>query len=192
MKKLYLVSPIGISVNNYLKPNPKLIYVKGRPIPTVTMFETHEAKGYKKLFKAYVEKEVKKQGWDLEVNKTQHFIIDCVFYFDKTNRDCNNYFKVLLDALTETQLIWADDNVTLERVNRIYYDAEKPRIELEIYPVDYIGIFDNQFVLDQFENKCKQCSRYKRNCSILRKAKEGRIQPEIVDLQCNKYKESKK
>jgi len=35
------------------------------------------------------------------------------------------------------------------------------------------------------------CSRYNRNCSILKKAKEGRIQKEISELICNKYKKRK-
>ena len=84
-----------------------------------------------------------------------------------------------------------DDNVACFRPNRIYYDSSNPRIELTIYPVYYIGIFDNQEQLDEFENKCKTCSRYARNCSIFKKAKEGRVQEEIQKLECNKYKKLK-
>lgn len=40
----------------------------------------------------------------------------------------------------------------------------------------------------QFETKCIGCSRYKRNCSILQKAKEGRVQDEIINCNCIKYK----
>ena len=36
------------------------------------------------------------------------------------------------------------------------------------------------------------CSRYKRNCSILKNAKSGRIQDEICDFECSKYKEINK
>ena len=189
---LRLISPIPPSVNNYLHPNPYLIWVNGKPIPKVTMYESTEAKVYKAQFKKYIERQVKEQGWDLEVNKTRHFYIDCVIYFDKTNRDANNYWKVLLDGITETQKIWIDDNVTLERVNRIYYDAKRPRFELTIYPVEYVGIFDDVEIMEDFEDICETCTRYKRNCSILRKAKEGRIQDEIVELECCKYKEIKK
>ena len=94
----------------------------------------------------------------------------------------------MLDAITDTGLIWIDDNVTCERVQRIYYDSSNPRIELEIYPVEYIGVFDNASQLEKFESRCIGCNRYKRNCSILQKAKEGRIQEEIQDLVCKKYK----
>ena len=151
-------------------------------------YKTSEAIKYQKDFAKYVKDEVKKQGYTLKPNKNQHFYIDTVFYFDRTDRDPNNYFKCMLDAITDTGLIWVDDNVTCERVQRIYYDAKNPRIELDIYPCSYIGIFDNISQLDTFESNCVGCKRYKRNCSILQKAKEGRIQEEIVNLKCEKYK----
>lgn len=129
------------------------------------------------------------QQFNIVPNKTQHWYIDCVFYFDRIDKDCNNYFKLLLDSITDTQSIWIDDNVTCERVNAIYYDAKNPRIEMTIYPVDYIGIFNNQEQLDEFESNCIHCKRYKeRKCSIFRKAIEGRIQEEIVDLHCSQKK----
>lgn len=157
------------------------------------VYETKEAKDYKKWFSSYIKEEIQKQQWNIEVNKTQHFYCDCVFYFDRIDKDCNNYFKLLLDAITETGMVWLDDNVVCERVQRIYYDTENPRIDIQIYPVDYVGVFDSHDELENFENKCITCKRYKRNCSLLRKAKEGRIQNEIQIgefcdvLICDKY-----
>ena len=151
-------------------------------------YKTSEAIKYQKSFTQYVRDEVKKQNYTLFPNKNTHFYIDAIFYFDRTDRDPNNYFKCMLDAITDTSLIWVDDNVTCERVQRIYYDSANPRIELEIYPCDYIGVFDNTSQLDTFKSNCIGCSRYKRNCSILKKAKEGRIQKEIVGLNCLKYR----
>ena len=145
-----LTSPMCPSVNHYLAP--RCIMKNGKPI--VTIYETSEAKKYKKEFKKYVEEEVKKQKWDFPLDKTQHFYCDCVFYFDRIDKDCNNYFKLLLDSITETQLIWVDDNVVCERVNRIYYDSANPRIELTIYPVEYIGIFDSDKQRDLFIDNC--------------------------------------
>jgi len=185
---LKLVSPIPESVNSYLKPKVNSFKVKGKTVYSVKMFEITSVKTYKKMFSEYVKREVKKQCWGLKPNKTQHFYIDCIFYFEKTNRDPNNYFKVLLDAITDSQAIWLDDNVTLERVNAIYYDKEKPRIEMTIYPVDYIGIFPTETEMMEFETQCKDCNRYGNNCSILRKAKEGRIQEEINGFKCSNYK----
>src|SRR5690606_37259028 len=157
------------------------------------MYETSEAKKYKKDFAKYIKEQIKLQGWSLIPNKTQHFYIDCVFYFNRLDMDANNYFKLTLDAITDTQLIWLDDNVTLERVQRIYYDSNNPRIELTIRPVDYIGVFNNQEQLDKFISNCIQCSKYKDGkCSILNKAKEGRIQNEIQDLKCEKFNKKTK
>ena len=184
---LKLVSPICPSVNHYL--GWRAIIKKGKPIAMA--YETSEAKKYKKEFSKYIKEQVELQGYDLEPNKYQHFYIDCIFYFERIDCDANNYFKLLLDTITETQLIWLDDNVTCERVNKILYDSKNPRIEITIYPVDYIGIFENISQLEKFESKCIGCSRYKRNCNLLNKAKEGRIQEDIVGLDCLKYKKSK-
>lgn len=180
IKKLQLTSPIPPSVNHYT--SVRTIMKNGKPLSIV--YETKEAKDYKKKFKKIIEEQVKVQGWDMEVNATQHFYIDAVFYFDRIDKDCSNYEKCLDDAITETQLIWKDDNVALFRPQRIYYDSKSPRIELSIYPCDYIGVFDNASQLEQFESRCIGCKRYKRNCSILQKSKEGRIQEEVNNGVC--------
>ena len=153
------------------------------------MYETADAKKYKKDFTKYIKEQVIIQDFNITPNKTQHFYCDCVFYFDRIDKDANNYFKLLLDSITDSQCVWVDDNTVCERVNAIMYDAKNPHIELTIYPVDYIGIFPNQEQLDNFESNCIQCKRYKeRKCSILNKSIEGRIQDEIVDFQCQKFK----
>lgn len=184
MQQLKLTSPIPPSANHYT--SIRTIVKNNKHLSIV--YETKEAKEYKKVFKKIIEKQVQLQGWNYKVNQTQHFFVDAVFYFDRVDKDASNYEKCLSDTITETQLIWKDDNVTLFRPQRIYYDPKNPRIELTIYPVDYIGIFDHQNQLSIFEEKCKTCTRYYRNCSILHKAKEGRIQEEIGDFVCAKYK----
>jgi crossover junction endodeoxyribonuclease RusA len=156
------------------------------------VYETKEAEKYKKEFKKYIEEQVKIQNWKSSTDKTQHYYCDCIFYFDRIDKDCNNYFKCSLDAITESQLVWTDDNIVCERVNRIYYDSKNPRIEMNIHPVDYVGIFDYYDNFKDFEDRCKGCIRYSRNCSIFRKAKEGRVQEEISGYyDCCKYKEKK-
>jgi len=155
----------------------------------VTMYETAEAKKYKKDFTKYIKEQVKIQQFNIIPNKTQHFYCDCVFYFDRIDKDANNYFKLLLDSITDSQCVWLDDNVVCERVNAIYYDSKNPRIEINIYPVDYIGIFQSQEQLSNFTNNCIHCNRYKEGkCSILNKAKEGRILEEIENGKCIKFK----
>ena len=181
---LHLISPIPPSVNHYLEP--RAILKSGKTL--AILYETQDAKRYKAAFKQYVIDEVKKQNYHSSLNLEQHFYCDCVFYFDRIDRDPNNYFKCLLDAITETQLVWVDDNTVCERVLRIYYDSKNPRVEISIRPVEYIGVFDNRAMLESFEGKCHSCVRFKRNCNILKKAKEGRIQEEIENYICSKYR----
>ena len=155
------------------------------------MYETSEAKKYKSEFKKHVIQEVEKQNWNMPVNKTQHFYLDCTFYFDRIDKDSSNYDKCLLDAITETKLIWEDDNVALVRVNAVYYDSSNARIEITLHPTDYIGIFDNRTQLEEFESNCIQCTRYKEGkCSLLVKSKEGRILEEIQNKICSKFKKT--
>jgi Holliday junction resolvase RusA-like endonuclease len=189
---LILVSPIPVSVNAYLKPH---CYIKnGHPI--ATMFETPEAKNYKRCLVADIRREVKKQGFTKCENKFQHFYMDCVFYFDRIDKDANNYYKLLCDAITESKSVWVDDNVCCERVQGVFYDSACPRIEIDLYPVDYIGVFMNEEELNCFENNCASCSRHRDGrCSILVRSKEGRILSEVSRVEsrtvCSKYKLAK-
>lgn len=186
MKELKLTIMEFVSVNHYLAY--RTVVKNGKPM--AMSYKTKEAKDFQKRFDKYIREQVKEQDWNIPVNSAQHFYVDAVFYFPRIDMDVNNYFKVSLDTITDTGLIWEDDNVVCERVQRIYYDSNNPRIEFTIYPVEYIGIFDNQEQLEQFEDKCKTCKRYKRNCSILKKAKKGCIQEEIQNMTCSKYKEN--
>lgn len=165
----------------------------GRPM--AMSYCTKEAKLYRKNFSEYVATQVVQQGWSLVPNSTQHFYVDAIFYFPRLDLDPNNAFKILLDAITDTQLIWLDDNVACERVQGIYYDSSNPRIELTIHPVDYIGVFNNHDLHTEFVGRCKTCSRYSRNCSTLAKAEQGRIQSSITlcngAYRCAEFKEAK-
>lgn len=184
---LHLISPIPVSVNHYLAY--RCVMQRGRPM--AVSYCTKEAKEYKKSFSRYVASQVVEQNWRIRPNSYQHFYMDTTFYFPRVDMDCQNYYKIMTDAITDTQMVWLDDNVVCERTQRIFYDANNPHVEIDIYPVNYIGIFDTQDALDDFVDRCKNCAKYERNCRILNKAKEGRIQEEIADGVCAKYKEIK-
>lgn len=172
------------SVNHYTQS--RAIIKNGRPLSIV--YKTKESVAYQEKFKQYVADEVIAQNWDTNLESPKHFYIDAVFYMDQKRKDCNNLWKCLLDAITETQLIWKDDDIVCERVNRILYDLENPRVELHVYYVDYVGIFDTEDQLSDFvSSNCIDCKRYKRNCSILRKAMEGRVQEETNGITCAKF-----
>lgn len=168
----------------------------GKKVPMVTMYETAEAKKYKKEFIKYVKEEIIKQKWDINYTKDKHFYFDTIFHFDRVDKDEQNYYKCLCDALNG--LAYIDDRNILTRCFKIDYDTVNPRIEIIIHPVDYIGIFNNENALNNFkDNYChNNCNRFSRNCSILRNAIEGRVSEvsEYIDIQnmkCNAFKQKK-
>lgn len=174
-----------ISVNHYLAY--KIVYKNGKA--TAMSYKTKEAKDFQKKLTEYVKQQAKEQGWVMSKNPYQHYYVDTVFYFPRIDMDCANYDKCIADAITDSGVVWLDDNMICTRVLKVMYDNKNPRIELTIYPVDFVGIFDNQEEANIFEHKCKTCKRFKNNCSIFRKAMEGRIQDEIINNSCTKYKE---
>ena len=178
--KLCLVSPVPESVNHYFRYRAFIKDGKAKAMG----YKTNAAAEYQDTFCEYVRGEAVRQGWAMSTNEYQHYYVDAIFYFPRTDKDPNNYWKLLLDAITQSGVVWKDDNVTCERVKKICYDSENPRIEIEIYPVEYIGVFDNAEELNSFELCCAGCKRYSRNCSILRRAKEGRVQAEVNDGRC--------
>lgn len=189
MQKLNLVCKEFISVNHYMSYRA---VKKGRGT-MVMAYKPKETKDFEKSFGKYIKEEIEKQGW-IKPPKGKLIIMDTIFYFDRTDRDAQNYFKSICDIATECG-VWEDDNIVMERVNRIYYDSNNPRIEIAIYESEYEGIFDNVELMELFISRCKICNRYKRNCSLLNKALEGRIQDEITKYDeywlCNKFKEVK-
>ena len=107
--------------------------------------------------------------------------------FSRTDCDANNYYKCLADSITDSQAVWIDDTQLCERVQRIQYDSQNPRIEAKIYPVDYIGIFENISQFEEFKSNCIRCSKYKQGkCSLLNDAMNGRIREEIQNNKCLK------
>ena len=58
--------------------------------------------------------------------------MDCIFYFPRIDMDANNYFKCMADAITDAKTVWIDDVQLCERVQRIFYNTENPRVEITI------------------------------------------------------------
>lgn len=178
---------LPISVNNYIKPSAT--FKAGKPL--IHMYESKQSKDFKLRFKAYLKREVVKQKWDVEQTKQGHWYLDCIFYQARTNQDNNNYYKILCDALTG--IVIDDDKNVLVRTQRVMYDSKNPRFVAVLKPVEYTGIFKDDEQYGQFvEQNCFSCKKDPEKCPILRKAKEGRIQEEIITnsgLQiCNKRK----
>lgn len=182
--KLKLTIPIPPSINNdYMKSRAFIIKVKGKPTAKSMMYASSVAKNFKKDMVKLIKKEIEIQEFNREDKFTR---IDYTFFFPRTSMDTNNYYKCFIDAVTETDgLIWNDDNISLNRDKRIYYDSANPRVEVEIYYEPYIGIFDDSGKHDMFVcDYCANCKRgnkigQKGGCSIYKKALESRIQDEV-------------
>ncbi len=152
----------------------------------VMAYKPKTTKDFEKSFGEYVKQEIKKQGW-IKPPKDKFINLDTVFYFPRVDMDAQNFFKSLSDILTSSG-VWEDDNIVLEKVHRIYYDSENPRIELNVTVSDHIGIFDNQEDYKNFINTyCNNCKKgnkigQKGGCSIYKKILESRI---IDDIEIN-------
>lgn len=167
---------LPISNNNYLRPSATYNHQTGKV--QIHMYETKESKDFKKRFKAYLKREVVKQKWDVSKTEGAHWYLDCIFYQARTNQDNNNMYKILCDSLSG--IVTKDDKNILVRTQRVMYDSKEPRFVAVLKPVEYIGIFKDQDQHEQFINtNCSNCKKNSEKCTILRKAIEGRIQPEI-------------
>jgi Holliday junction resolvase RusA-like endonuclease len=150
------ISPICPSNNHY---NSYRI-ISGKK-PFIQAYPSKEYTQYKKDFIPYLKKIVNDFEWEM-INEFKHYYLDITIYFPKTSHDPTNYFKTLQDVATG--ILWFDDKIVLGRVQRVYYTYNSqcdPRIECRLYPVDYIGIFNDVNEYEQFISKCESCRNYK-------------------------------
>lgn len=180
---LNLVSPIPPSVNHYL--GWRCIVKNNRPL--AVCYTTPEAQRYQRLFVKYVKAEVQKQGWVKSKNKYQHYYMDCVYYFDRVDKDANNYFKCMADAITKSKAVWIDDTQLCERVQGIFYDATQPRVEITITEVGYFGVLRNADELRKLDIQCHSCARDLAKCKVRKTALEGRTCSGVIEGICPKY-----
>lgn len=186
-----------ISVNHYMSYRS----VKKGKFNTVMAYKPKETKEFEKTFGKYIKEEMHKQNW-VKPTKDKFINLDTVFYFPRVDMDAQNYFKSMCDIMT-TNEVWEDDNIILEKVHRIYYDAINPHIDLKITVSDHIGIFNNKEEYDNFIhiycNSCKKGNKIgqKGGCSVFRDAMESRIkeaipmntEEEIHNKRCLKFKQ---
>ncbi|HDK7176504.1 TPA: RusA family crossover junction endodeoxyribonuclease [Clostridium botulinum] len=158
-----------------------------------------EGKIYKKRMIKLIQQEVKKQNWI----KLEHTFVylDEIVYMNKKGRDADNLKKLTQDCITESNVVWTDDTYCWARTQRVLIDSNNPRIEIEIFPTDYIGIFDNRADYNKFINAyCKNCKKgnkigQKGGCSIYKNALESRVQENLKinfdtgEKKCLKFKQ---
>ncbi|KAF6630687.1 RusA family crossover junction endodeoxyribonuclease [Paenibacillus sp. EKM208P] len=187
--RLNLTLPLPVSINDlYINQYVWDAKIRKR-VPTGKRILSKEGEKVKKQIIDAASNQIKTQEWDYEYTKTHYLYMDTLIYFNRKGRDDNNIYKLNNDALEK--IVYDNDSRILTRTQRILYDKKNPRVELTFTPVEYIGIFDNKETYIEFLENCKTCSRYKRNCSILKAATEGYVQDEIDEGSCFKYKQTK-
>lgn len=182
---LKFTSPIPPSSNEYL--GKRVGYSGGKPY--VQVYKTKKAMDYERYMVKTLIRNAKEQGWIIP-QKNDYLEMELVYYMNKLGRDIDNTYKLLIDALANAGLIINDDKV-IPIPKNIYIDKDNPRIEVVLKVSEKQGIFDDKIQAGKFIfNNCIECNRYNKNCSILKKAYENRIQPEInlKELVCIKKK----
>lgn len=185
--------PLPPSVNEYL--GKRVAYNPITKKPFVQVYETANAKAFKRHMAKVLERAVKASNWE-KTEEYEYVICEIHVYSNQKKKDADNMFKCLLDSFTENGLIY-DDSMVLPRVTELYIDKENPRLEVFLKTSGKVGVFKTHGRYEEFLCEyCSKCSRFLRNCSILRESKENRIRAEVTiddyrKHQCSKYKERK-
>lgn len=189
MNMLVVTSPMPPSVNLYLG---KRVVGSGKRA-YVQVYETAKAKAYKKEFKKILQEESYKQKWVVPA-ENKYIIAEMTFYMASKSQDTHNFDKCLIDCFQEQGLIINDSKV-LVVPKEVYIDSKNPRIEVVMYESEKVGVFKNDLCYRSFiATNCNKCTRYDRNCSILNKALDNKIQDEVdhISLQCSKNNNKRK
>lgn len=176
MSSLNFTLPIPPSVNAYL--GKKVVYSPISKKQVVQVYKTTVAKQYDKLAINTIKREIEKNNWK-KTEEFQYVIVEYMFFIPHKKVDSDNCFKLINDAITASGAVY-DDSMIIPRVIDVIINKNNPRVEVKLYLAEKVGIFANIFALNNFIlNYCENCSRYKRNCSLLRSSKENKITPEI-------------
>jgi Holliday junction resolvase RusA-like endonuclease len=181
--KVKLVLPVPTSLNrlyiNQATFNPKT----KQYIPTGKRILSKDGMQTKAKLQGEARVQFKGQEWDFEKTKEKFIYQDVVIHFARRGTDADNIFKLLNDSMQG--IIYDNDCMVLSRVQKIVYNPKNPHIEVEYTFSDFIGIFDNKDVRDEFEARCefggkKGCSKYRNGkCSILQDSLIGTVREEI-------------
>lgn len=176
MQEIKFTCPLPPSVNAYL--GKRVAYNPITHKSFVQVFETAEAKAFKKHMKKVIQRALIENNWTTTGEFT-HVECELIIYLSQKHRDTDNMFKCLLDSFTQSNLVY-DDSMIIPRVKNFYIDSKNPRVEVHLFESEKKGIFKNNNELEEFHSKnCHNCIRLSRNCSIKREALENRIREEI-------------
>lgn len=176
-------------MNDYLKPG--VDYRGGKAYPK--LYETERAKDFKKMFGEKLNRDVQRQGWDIEETREGQWFTDVVFIMPRAGADSHNYFKILLDSMIG--IVFIDDSNVQVRTPRVFIgDKTNQGFQIRVTKTENIGLFNNEKLYEDQLNKCVSCKFYRDGgCSILKAIKESRLKEEfdLKNQTCNKYTEKK-
>lgn len=190
--KLMLTLPVPTSINKlYINEynwqfNPATR--KKEKMPTGRRILSTDGRKVKARIQAEARMQLKEQldNWDYEWTKENYVYQDAFIVFARRGSDDNNIYKLLNDSLEG--IVYDNDSRVLVRTQQIVYDSKNPRVEIEISPVDYKGIFKDLGDYSLFIGRCKfeekkGCSKFRNgSCSILKDSVNGTIRKEIGDV----------
>jgi Holliday junction resolvase RusA-like endonuclease len=187
--KLRLQLPVPTSLNQlYIQKYEWNAKLKMK-IPSNVKILSKEGEQCKKVIqqKAIYQMALQKENWDYEWTKTGYIYMDIICYFSRRGTDCDNTLKILCDSLQG--IIYDNDSRVLPRFQRVLYDTDCPRLEVLLHEVNYVGSLGTKEQAEAFEDVCRGCQRYTKNCSILKSAKSGQVQTQIHNNVCSEFKE---
>ena len=188
LKTLKFNSPIPPSVNKYLD---KYIEKRGRGYSQLGFNKSKETLMYENHMRNVYHRIKKEKDWELP-DKSKFFEVNLKYFMHKKGTDPDNTLKLLLDGMVNNGIIPTDSQV-LVKMNELYIDSRKPRIEVELKIMDKIGVFRDELHLMEFKMKnCHKCKKsfYKKPCGCLKGYMDNYITDDLDldNMECKKIK----
>ena len=173
------------SVNNYLKPSVETR--GGRSF--VHMYESIEAKDFKKMFREKLRREVKRQAWDISITGKWQWACDISIIQTRQNADSHNYHKILIDSMQGIVFI-NDSNVQINTPRVFIGNSNKQGFKVVFRQTENRGLFDNESLMNQQTSRCLSCRYYQEGrCSVMKFILESRLTGDFdhKNQVCTKY-----
>lgn len=189
MNKLNFTLPLPPSANNYMD---KKVERSGKRF-VVKFYPSEEYVEFNHVATKIIKEYMKDKYWEVPP-KGIYLKLETTIYFNQLGRDADNELKPMIDTIKKTGLVFIDDAWVLPAVKNVYVDKDNPRVEVEIYVMDKIGVFrDEQEMLEFEECNCKNCKKNKEHCPVYKGFLQNRVHDiQLDDMTCKRIKEYNK
>ena len=183
--KLHFTLPLPPSVNTYQRYRVKRFGRKTR----VEAYPSEETEQFYSTSIEHIRDEIQKHQWKMPPTG-QYIIVEATFYLSRLKSDADNYFKCTLDSLEKAGIV-CDDSYIIPRAIEVYIDKDNPRVELNIYVSEKVGVFANKEEMEEFKKiNCSPCKRRgKDKCVVFRGFVDNRSHALGEDNTCKEKKE---